>query len=64
MPWKPGDAARHTRSADTPKKQRQWSDVANRVLDETGDEGRAIREANAVVGRHDGGSRATTEEGE
>lgn len=52
MPWSPDDGpARHTRKANTPKKRRQWSDVANNVLDRTGDEGRAVRSANAVVAR-------------
>lgn len=49
MPWKPSDALRHTKKATTAKKKRQFSDVANSVLAATGDEGRAIREANAVV---------------
>jgi hypothetical protein len=49
MPWKPEDATRHTKKANTPKKRRQFSDVANSVLASTGDEGRAIREANAAV---------------
>lgn len=51
MPWKPGDAAKHDRKADTPKKRRQWAHVANGVLARTGDEGLAVREANGVVGR-------------
>lgn len=49
MPWPPSDATRHTKKANTPKKKRQFSDVANSVLAKTGDEGRAIREANAAV---------------
>ncbi len=49
MPWTPSDAQRHTHKASSPKKQRQWSDVADSVLQRTGDEGRAIREANAAV---------------
>jgi hypothetical protein len=49
MPWKPSDAASHTKKATTPKLQRQFADVANSVLKRTGDEGRAVREANAVV---------------
>lgn len=49
MPWTPDDAPRHTKKADTPKLRRLWSEIANQVLDATGDEGRAIREANAVV---------------
>ncbi len=51
MLWKPSDAPRHTKKATTAKKKRQFSDVANSVLAKTGDEGRAIREANAAVGR-------------
>jgi len=51
LTWKPQDAKRHTKRATTPKKQRQWRDVANSVLASTGDEGRAVREANAVVKR-------------
>ena len=51
MPWQPKDATRHTKKASTPKKERQWSDVADSVLQRTGDEGRAVREANAVVKR-------------
>ena len=51
MPWKPGDAKKHDKKADCPKKQRQWAFVANRVLFDTGDEGRAIREANATVAK-------------
>jgi hypothetical protein len=49
MPWGYGDARRHTRKATSATKQQQWSDVANGVLSSTGDEGRAVREANAVV---------------
>lgn len=51
MPWSPKDAAKKTKKAKTPKAKRQWRDVANGVLKKTGDEARAIREANAVVGR-------------
>jgi hypothetical protein len=51
MPWNPKDATRHTKKAKSAKGKRQWSDVANSVLKRTGDEGRAVREANAVVGR-------------
>jgi len=48
-PWAPSDATRHTKKANTAKKKRQFSHVANAVLAKTGDEGRAIREANAAV---------------
>lgn len=52
MPWQPDDATRHTKKANTPSKKRQFAHVANRVLEETGDEGRAIREANAAVAKN------------
>jgi hypothetical protein len=51
MPWTAEDAERHTKKADSAKRQRMWAEIANSVLAETGDEGRAIREANARVGR-------------
>lgn len=49
MPWKPEDAPAKTKKADSPVKRRQWADVANDTLKRTGDEARAVREANAVV---------------
>ena len=49
MPWTPEDAARHDKKARTPKEKRRWSDVADSVLQATGDEGRAVREANGVL---------------
>ena len=51
MPWRPEDAPRHTHKADTPHLCRLWSEVANNILAETGDEGRAVRAANAAVAR-------------
>ena len=47
MPWTPNDAERHTHKATT------WAlqELANECLERTGDEGRAIREANAVIAR-------------
>ncbi len=51
MPWTSNDAEKHTRKATTPELKELWAKVANESLDRTGDEGRAIREANAVVGR-------------
>ena len=51
MPWLPEDAPRHDHKADTPHLCRLWSEVANSVLAETGDEGRAIRAANAAVAK-------------
>lgn len=49
MPWTPKSATKHTKAAKSDVAKRQWSDVANSVLKKTGDEGRAIREANAAV---------------
>ena len=51
MPWTPADSKKHTKKANTPIKRRQWAHVADSVLKRGGDEGRAIREANAVVAR-------------
>jgi hypothetical protein len=51
MPWTSNDAEKHTHKANTPALKELWSKVANETLERTGDEGRAIREANAVVGR-------------
>jgi hypothetical protein len=51
MPWTPTDAERHTLKATTPTLRQLWAKVANERLEKTGDEGRAIREANAVVAR-------------
>ena len=45
------DAPAHTRKADTPRPCRMWSEVANSVLEETGDEGRAVRAGNAAVAK-------------
>lgn len=49
MPWTQKDSARHTKRAKSPKRKRQWSKVANSILERTGDEGRAVRGANAAV---------------
>ena len=53
MPWTVADVDRHYRGLADAEKQ-LWVDVANRQLAEHGDEGRAIREANAVLNRHRG----------
>lgn len=50
MPWTAEQATAHTHKADTPKKKRQWADVANSELAAHGDDARAIRAANSVVG--------------
>lgn len=49
MPWKMSDAPRHTKKAKAPGAKRQWSAVANKVLQDSGDEGKAVRIANAAV---------------
>lgn len=51
MPWTAKDAKAKTKKACSPKAKRQWANVADRVLAKTGDEGRAVREANAVIKR-------------
>jgi hypothetical protein len=51
MPWAAKDATRHTKKARTPKAKRQFAHVANSILARTGDEGRAVRGANAAVKR-------------
>lgn len=49
MPWSASDASSHTGLANTGRRQRLWSEVANSVLAKTGDEGLAIRMANSAV---------------
>ncbi len=51
MPWTADDAERHTHRATTSELKELWAKVANECLERTGNEGRAIREANAVVRR-------------
>ena len=51
MPWTPDDAVRHTHKATSRALQELWAKVANDALERIGDEGRAIREANAVIAR-------------
>ena len=51
MPWSAEDAQRHTHKATTRELQELWAQVANETLERRGNEGRAIREANAVVAR-------------
>ena len=55
MPWVPGDAGKHNRKAKSGKASRQWAAVANSVLSKTGNDARAIREANAVIARRSHG---------
>ena len=51
MPWSKTDAGRHTKKAKSPSAKKQWSKVANKVLADSGDEGKAVRIANAAVKR-------------
>ena len=51
MPWTAGDASGKTKKAKSAKSKREWADVANSVLKKTGDEGRAVREANGAVAK-------------
>jgi uncharacterized protein YdaT len=51
MPWGAGDATRHTKRVRSAKSKRQWSHVANSMLDRGASEGSAIRAANATVKR-------------
>ena len=51
MPWTASDAERHTHKATTLELKELWAKVANEALERTSDEGRAIREANAVIAR-------------
>lgn len=48
-PWSANDSKRFTKKAKSPKRKRQWSKVANSILERTGDDARAIRGANAAV---------------
>jgi hypothetical protein len=51
MPWKASGAKRHTAKAKSIAQKRKWAKTANAVLKESGDEGKAIRIANAAVKR-------------
>jgi hypothetical protein len=51
MPWTSNGAESHTHKATTRALKELWAKVVNEYLERTGDEGRAIREANAVVAR-------------
>lgn len=54
MPWKPSDAVKHNKKVNTPEEQKKWAATANSVLKETGDDAKAIRIANASVGKKKG----------
>jgi hypothetical protein len=48
MPWTPRDK-RHTHKATMWALKELWAKVANECPERTDDEGRAVREANAVI---------------
>lgn len=48
-PWTSRSARKHTHKANTPAKKHKFAAVSNKVLAESGDEGKAIRIANAAV---------------
>ena len=51
MPWlDDSDSLRHNKLAKG-KLGKLWRKIANETLNRTGDEGRAIREANSVINR-------------
>lgn len=52
MPWQMRDAMKHTKKANTNAKKKQFAAVANKVLADSGDEGKAIRVANAAVAKN------------
>ena len=49
MPWKPHDATRFNQGAQSRNVKNLWASVANETLRRTGDEGRAVRAANAAI---------------
>lgn len=60
MPWTTSSGpTRHTRKANTPRKKRQWRDVANSAMQRGASEGSAIRQANAAVARNKSRSKRT-----
>lgn len=51
MPWSASDARSKTKKARTPGAKKQWAATADAVLAKSGDEGKAIRIANAAIKR-------------
>jgi uncharacterized protein YdaT len=49
MPWTPEDAGGKTKKANTPKKRRQWSHIANGALERGASEQSAIMQASGVL---------------
>ena len=54
MPWRRAGAKRHTKKANTPKKQALWVKIANRLLADGASEESAIKQANVVIKRQRG----------
>ena len=48
-------AQEHTKKADTPKKQRQWSHVRQSEIDRGASPGKADKIANGVIKKESGG---------
>lgn len=48
MPWTATDAKKFKRDI-SPQQQDRWAAIANRVLSKTGDEGKAVKSANAAT---------------
>lgn len=52
MPWSESDVERfNKKAASNPATRKQWVEVANKTLSETGDDARAVRTANAAVSK-------------
>lgn len=47
MPWSPGDSVRFKKGLSSDESRNRWASIANSVLSDTGDEGKAIRIANS-----------------
>lgn len=51
MPWDPSDAGMKTSKALTPRMRRQWSHIANSMLERGKSDAQAIRGANSVIAK-------------
>ena len=49
MPWEGKDARRHNKKITDEGDAQEWASIANGVLSDSGDEGLAIRSANAHI---------------
>ena len=52
MPWTASQAHAKTHKASTKAKRKKWVRVANSILRQSGDEGKAIRIANSMMKKH------------